>query len=51
VAYRQGLLERIGLERVEQIEADQTLRKYSKQELIDMAKHYNAEAKRLKGKQ
>ena len=48
VAYRQGLLERIGLDRVEQIEADQTLRKYSKQELIDMAKHYNAEAKRLK---
>jgi hypothetical protein len=48
VAYRQGLLERIGLDRVEQIEADQTLRKYSKKELTDMAKHYNAEAKRLK---
>jgi len=48
VEYRKGLIERIGLERVEEIETDQTLRKHSKQDLIDMAKHYNAEAKRLK---
>ena len=48
VAYRQGLIERIGLKRVEQIEADQTLRKYTKEALIEIARHYNAEAKRLK---
>ena len=48
VEYRKGLIERIGLERVEEIETDQTLRKRSKQDLIDVAKHYSAEAKRLK---
>ena len=48
VEYRKGLIERIGLKRVEQIEADQTLRKYTKEGLIEIAKHYNAEAKRLK---
>jgi hypothetical protein len=49
VAYRAGLIERIGLYRVEQIEADQTLRKYSKEGLIELARYYNAEAKRLIG--
>ena len=48
VEYRKGLIERIGLKRVEQIEADQTLRKYTKEALIEIARHYNAEVKRLK---
>jgi hypothetical protein len=46
--YRKGLIERIGLERVEQIESDQTVRKYTKEGLQEIAKHYNAEARRLK---
>ena len=48
VEYRKGLIERIGLHRVEQIEADQTLRKYTKEGLIEIARYYNSEAKRLK---
>jgi hypothetical protein len=48
LAYRKGLIERIGLERVEQIESDQTVRKYTKEGLQELAKHYNAEARRLK---
>jgi hypothetical protein len=47
LAYRKGLIERIGLERVEQIEADQTVRKYTKEGLQEIARHYKAEAKRL----
>lgn len=47
-AYRKGLIERIGLERVEQIEADTTVRKYTHEGLREIAKHYNAEARRLK---
>lgn len=47
VAYRAGLIERIGLRDVELIEADQTLRKYSKEGLIEFARHYNAEARRM----
>lgn len=47
VAYRAGLIERIGLHSVEQIERDHTLRKYTREGLIEIAKHYNAEAKRL----
>jgi hypothetical protein len=46
--YRKGLIERIGLKRVEQIESDQTVRKYTKEALQEIARHYNAEAKRLK---
>jgi hypothetical protein len=49
VAYRAGLIERIGLYRVEQIEADQTLRKYSKEGLLELTRHYNEETKRLIG--
>jgi hypothetical protein len=49
VAYRAGLIERIGLHSVEQIERDNTLRKYTHEGLIEIAKHYNAEAKRLIG--
>lgn len=48
VEYRKGLIERIGLARVEQIEADNTTRKYTKEGLVELAKHYNAEARRLK---
>jgi hypothetical protein len=51
LAYRKGLIERIGLARVEQIEADQTVRKYTHEGLIEIAKHYNAEARRLKKEQ
>ena len=48
LAYRKGLIERIGLERVEQLESDQTVRKYTKEGLQELAKHYNAETRRLK---
>jgi hypothetical protein len=48
VEYRKGLIERIGLARVEQIEADNTIRKYTHEGLIELARHYNAEARRLK---
>jgi hypothetical protein len=48
LAYRKGLIERIGLARVEQIESDQTVRKYTHEGLIEIARHYNAETRRLK---
>jgi hypothetical protein len=48
LAYRKGLIERIGLTRVEQIESDQTVRKYTKEGLQEIARHYKAEARRLK---
>ncbi len=48
VEYRKGLIERIGLAAVERIEADTTTRKYAKEGLIELARHYNAEARRLK---
>ena len=48
VAYRSGLIQRIGVRSVELIEADQTLRKYTKQALVEIARHYNAEARKLK---
>jgi hypothetical protein len=51
LAYRKKLIERIGLTRVEQIESDQTVRKYTKEGLQEIARHYNAEAKRLKKEQ
>jgi len=44
VAYRQRLIERIGLQAVESIERDNTLRKYSHEGLIELAKHYRAAA-------
>lgn len=49
VEYRKGLIARIGLEAVEAIEADQTVRKYTREGLIEIARHYRAEARRLKG--
>lgn len=48
VEYRKGLIERIGLKRVEQIESDQTIRKYTKEALEEIARHYRAEARKLK---
>jgi hypothetical protein len=48
VEYRKGLIERIGLARVEQIESDQTVRKYTHEGLVEIARHYNAETRRLK---
>jgi hypothetical protein len=51
VEYRKGLIERIGLAAVERIEADSTTRKYTKEGLIELARHYNAEARRLKKEQ
>ncbi len=47
VAYRQGLVYRIGLAAVERIEADCAPRKLSRDDLIQIAKHYRAETRRL----
>jgi hypothetical protein len=48
VAYRQGLIQRIGQRAVDLIEADNTVRKYTKEGLLEIAHHYRAEARRLK---
>jgi hypothetical protein len=48
VAYRLGLINRLGIWAVERIEADQTVRKYTKEGLIELARHYNAETRKLK---
>ena len=48
VAYRAGLIQRIGQHSVDLIEADNTLRKYTREGLEELARHYNAEARRLK---
>ena len=47
VEYRKRLLERIGLKRLEQIENDNVLRKYSKEALIEITRYYNAQARQL----
>lgn len=47
VAYRVGLIQRIGLAAVEQLEADQEPRRHSIAELQELAKHYRAEVRRL----
>jgi hypothetical protein len=49
VAYRAGLLSRIGLRSLELLEADQVLRRYTKEALIEIARHYRAETKKIKG--
>lgn len=46
VEYRKGLLERVGPRAVELIEADNTLRKYTREGLIEIARYYR-EQKRL----
>jgi hypothetical protein len=50
VAYRQGLIQRIGQRAVELIESDNTTRKYTREALIELARHYNAETRKLKNK-
>lgn len=47
VDYRIGLIQRIGLAAVEQLEADQTPRRHSIAELQALAKHYRAEVRRI----
>jgi hypothetical protein len=47
VEYRKGLVERIGIKSVELIENDNTLRKYTREALEEIAKHYRAEARKL----
>lgn len=49
VEYRKGLIERVGLAEVERLESDQTLRRYTKEALQEIASHYRAEARRLEG--
>lgn len=48
VDYRLGLIARIGLARVEALEADNDPRKWTRDELIAMKKHYVAALKALK---
>ena len=48
VNYRQGLIKRIGLEAVEELEADQTPRKYTVDELIELTRYYKEKVKELK---
>lgn len=50
VEYRKGLMARIGVRSVELIEADTILRKYSHEGLIEIARHYRAEARRIRDK-
>lgn len=50
VEYRKGLIKRIGLEAVEAIEADQTPRKYTRDALIDLARHYRELTRKIKAK-
>jgi dsDNA-specific endonuclease/ATPase MutS2 len=50
VAYRLGLLERIGERAVDLIEADNTTRKYTHEGLVEIAKHYRQEAKKFERK-
>jgi hypothetical protein len=48
VDYRIGLIARIGLARVEALESDNTPRKYTREELMQMAKDYRKKARELK---
>jgi len=48
VAYRAGLIERIGARSVELLESDQTLRKYSKEGLIEIGRHYREQERKLR---
>jgi len=48
VLYRVGLIMRVGVRAVELIERDQTLRKYTHEGLIEIDRHYKAEARKLK---
>ena len=48
VEYRKGLIERIGLERVEWIEGHHEMPKYTRDDLEQMTRYYRAEARRLR---
>ena len=48
VEYRKGLLERIGQHAVEMIEADTTLRKYTHDGLIEIARRYREAARKYR---
>ena len=47
VEYRKRLLERIGERQLELLESDNTLRKWTKEGLEEIAKHYREETRRL----
>jgi hypothetical protein len=47
IEYRKRLIERIGVAEVERIEADQTVRKYTKDFLVQLASQYRAKTKVL----
>lgn len=47
-AFRAGVIERVGLEAVESLEADNAVRKWTREELIGIKAHYRAELKKLK---
>lgn len=47
VAYRAGLIKRIGLEAVERLEADNEPKHYTKDDLVELAKHYRSKAREL----
>ena len=48
VDYRLGLIQRIGLERVEALESDNQPRKYTREELVGIKKAYQAKVRQLK---
>ena len=48
IDYRIGLIDRIGLARVEALEADNEIRKWNREELIAIRDEYRAKAKQLK---
>ncbi|WP_434134386.1 recombination protein NinG [Pseudomonas luteola] len=48
VDYRIGLIQRIGLEAVEALEADQSVRKYTIEDLKAITAHYRAKTRELK---
>jgi hypothetical protein len=50
VAYRMGLIARIGQRAVELIEADNTLRKYTREGLIEIACYYREKTRALQNK-
>ena len=47
VAYRMKLIERIGARSVDLIEGDQVLRKYTKEGLLEIGRHYRAETRKM----
>lgn len=50
IEYRKNLINKIGIEMVEAIESDQTTRKYSIDDIIEMKAHYRQLCRELKAK-